>query len=160
MISRRQIIGMTLGISGYAAFTSCNGHPEMTLPDDKAAIDETRAQVFAAYRLGDVDGMMNFFHPEVIQIPAFERVLDGKEAVEANYRAILSRFDAALKDTLENMSIGGDMASTHGLYELVLTPRDGGAAVRRKGRYMVIMKQWDASPTGWSTFRELVQPAE
>ncbi|MEM7571178.1 MAG: nuclear transport factor 2 family protein [Pseudomonadota bacterium] len=126
--------------------------------NDKAAIEETRACVFEAYCAGNLDTMMAYFHPDVVQIPAFDKILDGKEAVRANYAAALALFDIHITDALENMAISADMASTHGTYEVVLTPKAGGPAMRRAGRYMVIMKRWAQSPTGWSTFRELVQP--
>ncbi|MEM7568480.1 MAG: DUF4440 domain-containing protein [Pseudomonadota bacterium] len=131
----------------------------MSLSDDVAAIEETRRRVFSAYKAGDLATMMAYFHPDVIQIPAFDKVLDGKAAVEANYAAALAHFQITMTDALENLSISADMASTHGTYDIVLTPKAGGAAMQRSGRYMVIMKRWAESPTGWSTFRELVQPA-
>lgn len=127
---------------------------------DVAAIEETRAIVFAAYKAGDLDTMMLHFHPDVIQIPSYEKQLIGKDAVRANYAAALEMFDIVLSDHLEDMHIDGDIASTHGLYTVTLTPKGGGAALSRSGRYMVLMKRWKASPTGWSTFRELVQPAD
>ncbi|MEM6681409.1 MAG: nuclear transport factor 2 family protein [Pseudomonadota bacterium] len=126
--------------------------------DDKAAIDETRARVFAAYNAGDLDTMMGYFHPDVVQIPSFDVILDGKAAVRANYAAALSRFVVHISDQLENLYIDGDIAGTHGRYTVTLSPHDGGAPISRSGRYMVIMKRWSESPTGWSTFRELVQP--
>lgn len=126
---------------------------------DKAALEATRSTVFAAYKVGDLDTMMDHFHPDVIQIPNYETLLHGKDAVRANYAAALSRFEVLMTDTLEDMFIDGDMATTHGRYDIVLTPKEGGEPMARSGRYMVIMKRWSGSPTGWSTFRELVQPA-
>lgn len=126
---------------------------------DIALIEDTRAAVFAAYRAGHLDVMMQHFHPEVIQIPAYDKVLVGKEAVRANYAAALSLFKIDMTDDLENMAVDGNMATTHGLYKVVLTPKAGGEGMERTGRYMVLMRRWADSPTGWSTFRELVQPS-
>lgn len=137
--------------------TTCDG-PIMTA-SDKDAIDETRRRVFEAYRAGDLETMMAYFHPDVIQIPAFDKLLVGKEAVRANYAAALALFQIDIRDDLENMAIAQDMASTHGTYEVTLTHKERAIApMRRHGRYMVVMRRWDQSPTGWSTFRELVQP--
>lgn len=127
---------------------------------DITAIEETRDTVFAAYRAGQLDVMMQHFHPAVIQIPAYDKVLIGKEAVRANYAAALSLFKIDITDDLENMDVAGDMATTHGLYKVSLIPKAGGQGLERTGRYMVIMRRWAESPTGWSTFRELVQPSD
>jgi len=125
---------------------------------DQAAIEETRQRVFTAYNAGDLETMMAYFHPDVVQIPRYDLILEGKEAVRANYAGALSQFVIHISDTLENLYIDGDIAGTHGRYTVTLTPKGGGSEVSRSGRYMVIMKRWKESPTGWSTFRELVQP--
>jgi len=136
----------------------CTAYGSDMTTDDKAAIEETRRIVFAAYKAGDLDTMMAHFHPDVIQIPSYDKVLTGKADVRANYAAALSLFTIELNDSLEDLYIDGDIAGTHGLYTVTLTPKDGGPVMRRSGRYMVIMKRWPESPTGWSTYRELVQP--
>ena len=126
---------------------------------DLDAIAATRRAVFSAYRRGDVETMMAHFHPDVIQIPAFDKVLVGIDAVRANYEAALALFDIVLKDALENMEVAGDVATSHGTYTVTLTPKSGAAAIQRAGRYLVLMRRHAASPTGWATWRELVQPA-
>jgi ketosteroid isomerase-like protein len=148
-----------MGIICLFMLAGCKVMPETPIEDDQQAIEETRERVFTAYKAGDLDTMMVHFHPDVIQIPSYDKALIGKERVRANYAAALEMFDIVISDDLENMYIDGDVATTHGLYTVTLTPKAGGEPMQRSGRYMVIMKRWAGSPTGWSTFRELVQPA-
>ena len=93
---------------------------------DREAVMATRNAVYTAYKRGDVDAMLAHFHPEVIQIPAFDKVLVGIDAVRTNYEAALALFDIVLEDELENVEIVGDICSMHGTYTVTLTPKDGG----------------------------------
>lgn len=131
----------------------------MSQSDDEAGILQTRDTVFGAYNVGDVDMMIRHFHPDVIQIPAFDKKLAGRAAVEANYRNTVSLFQVTISDEIEDVSVVGDLATMVGTYRISLTPRAGGQAIARSGRYMVVMRRWGDSPTGWAMFRELAQAA-
>lgn len=158
-VTRFLSLVLYMGIISLFTLAGCKVTQETHNKDDQLAIEETRTRVFTAYKAGDLETMMAYFHPDVIQIPSYDKLLIGKERVQANYAAALSMFDIVISDDLEDMHIDGDVATTHGLYTVTLTPKAGGEPMQRSGRYMVIMKRWAGSPTGWSTFRELVQPA-
>ena len=137
-------------------------------------VEETRARYFAAYRAGDVDAMMRFMTDQtVLNTPLGDQ--RGRAAIRERYTRQFAANRVVFDDRPEEIEAGQTYAFIRGRYTVtvipkvaevaevaeVATPAAQTAAVqpaRRSGRYLVVLKRSDATPTGWAIHRELVQP--
>ncbi|MEM8987819.1 MAG: DUF4440 domain-containing protein [Pseudomonadota bacterium] len=144
---------VALTVSLLAAGAAIAGEAE-----DRAAVERTIEAVLAAFADSDVDRLVAHFHPGVVQIPSYDKILVNRQAAEDNYRAAFARakFDFVEND-IENLEVLDDTAVYHARYRLKISPLNGAEPSYRSGRYMIVMVRHADSPTGWATYRELVQ---
>jgi ketosteroid isomerase-like protein len=130
-----------------------------TETQDEAGLRKTREGIGAAFARGDVAGVMAYHHPEVRKALAYDRVLDGADAVAADLRASFAQVRIEfIENHLESLVIEGDVAIEQARFAVRVTPRDGGAPNIFRGRAQVVYVRYAPSPSGWASLRELVQP--
>jgi ketosteroid isomerase-like protein len=127
---------------------------------DKAAIDKTSEAVRAAFARGDVPAILSYHHPDVTKALAYDKLLVGRSALEADLRSTFENYTLEfLQNDVELLSIHGNIATEQILFSVKGTPKKGGAPFLFKGRTMLVLVRYNKSPTGWATLREIVQPA-
>lgn len=127
---------------------------------DYAALERTGVMIRAAFARGDVDAVMACHNPAVEKSFGPDSRLVGKAAVAANLAETLAtnRLEF-LYSNVESMLINGDVAVEQSVFAIKGTPKAGGAAWTFRGRTQVVYLRDPSTPCGWSTIRELVQPA-
>lgn len=127
---------------------------------DRAAIEKTNEAVRGAFARGDIPAILAFHHPDVTKALAYDRYLVGRSALEDDLRSTFENYSLEfLQNDVEILSIHGDIATEQILFSVKGTPKKGAAPFLFKGRTMLILVRYDKSPTGWTTLREIVQPA-
>ena len=167
----QRLLPLTVALAGSAAFAvggrarPDDGAAALWLTDrrgDSAAVVATGDSIRAAFGRADVTAAMAYHHPRVVKaFNVADSVLDGREVVAANLRATLARVQLAfVENRVERLLVEGDMAVELTRFAIRGTPRragDGAPFVFR-GRTMVVYVRSPASPTGWASIRELIQP--
>ena len=115
----------------------------------------------AAFERGDVDAILSYHHPDVVKALAFNRLVNGREALRADLTGTLSRYKLEWQENnVESLLIHGDTAIEQTVFVIKGTPKDGGAPFIAKGRAQIVYIRYDKSPSGWATIREIIQPAQ
>ncbi|WP_433964897.1 YybH family protein [Tunturiibacter gelidiferens] len=129
-------------------------------PDQKESLRKTGAAIRSAFAKGDVDEILAYHHPEVIKALSYQNYIVGIDALRAN---LLGTFQAVklefIENTPETTLFHDGTAAEMSLFTIKSTPKAGGAPAVVKGRSMVVYIVHPASPTGWASIRETVQPA-
>ncbi len=131
------------------------------IASDEAALRQTMADIAAAFAHGDVDAVMACHHPDVEKALAYKKHLIGREAVKADlagtFRAFRLEF---VEHDVESLVFHGDSAIEMTRFAVRGAPKTPeGKPFLFRGRAMVVYVRYAASPTGWASIREVVQPA-
>ena len=127
---------------------------------DRNALQKTSEAIRAAFAKGDVATAMEYHHPDVVKALAFDKHLNGRDAVAADLRGTLQHFNLEFVDNeVESLLIEGNLAVEQTLFAIKGTPKGGGESFVFKGRAMVVYVRYKKSPTGWASIREMIQPA-
>jgi ketosteroid isomerase-like protein len=127
---------------------------------DRESLQKTSEAIRAAFARGDVEAIMAYHHPDVIKALASDKYLIGGAAVKADVAGTLQRFHLEwVENRGESLLVQGDTAVEMTAFAIQGTPRDGGQPFVFKGRAMVVYVRYKGSPTGWTSIREVVQPA-
>ena len=148
-----------LSLAAVLAATAPNNSEEAREANDRAVLAKMRVDIGRAFAQGDVAAIMAC-HAEAVE-KSFESGsrLVGKAAVEESLRATLSQNRVVFRSNeLESLLIRGDVAVEVARFVIEGTPKAGGEPWRFVGRTQVVYLRDPASPCGWSTIRELVQP--
>jgi ketosteroid isomerase-like protein len=128
---------------------------------DRDALQRTSVAIRAAFARSDVAGILEYHHPDVVKALAYNKFLNGREALRADLRETLSHVKLEWQENnVESLLIHGDAAVEMTTFEIKGTPKDGGQPFIFKGRAMVVYVRYAKSPTGWASIREVVQPAK
>jgi ketosteroid isomerase-like protein len=124
------------------------------------ALQKTSEAIRAAFAKGDVAAAMEYHHPDVVKALAFNKRLNGRDAVAADLSGTLQLFNLEfVANQVESLLIEGNTAVEQTLFAIKGTPKGGGEPFVVKGRAMVVYVRYKESPTGWASIREMIQPA-
>jgi ketosteroid isomerase-like protein len=130
--------------------------------DKKPATDvltPLRDHLGRAFAAGDVAGVMACHDDKVEKSFGPGSRLVGKAAVEASLRdSFQTNRVEFISNEVESMLVHGDVAVEQSKFAIRGTPKAGGEPWVFRGRSQVVYIRNPASPCGWSTIRELVQP--
>ena len=80
--------------------------------------------------------------------------------MEADLKGTFQNFKLDFKkNEVESLLIQGNTAIEQTLFTIEGTPKNGSKPFIFKGRAMVVYTRYKASPTGWASIREIIQPA-
>lgn len=148
----------TLGVLMFAAGCALPRH-SVASPSAREGLAATSVAIRAAFARGDVDGIMAYHHPDVVKALSAGPLLEGSAAVRANLVATLGEFRLEfVENRTESLVIAGETATELAAFTIRGTPKAGGAPFVSRGRAMVVYVRSSASPTGWASIRELIQP--
>jgi uncharacterized protein (TIGR02246 family) len=91
---------------------------------DIQAIKDIVADTEAAINTSDIDKFMSFCADDVVEIPANEPALIGKEAVRSFIQQLMDESILQEEDIVKTVHISGDLAVAHILWSATVTPKD------------------------------------
>jgi uncharacterized protein (TIGR02246 family) len=114
--------------------------------DDVRAIRELTEAWIAAVRAKDLERLLSMITDDAVFLSASLGPIRGKDMVAALYRESFAKYDIDQTSVFEEIEVTGDWAYAWGTDVLTLTPRDGGAQVRRRGYGLsILQRQADGS---------------
>ena len=120
----------------------------------RQAIDAAAARFTNAFKRGDADSLMTLYTSNAVQLnpnfPAWEGAAAIKQAF-ANFFNAMTVSDASF--TTHDIVIAGNKAIERGSYAMRLKPKNGGAEVADRGKYVTT---WERQPDGsWKIIRDI-----
>lgn len=113
---------------------------------DVAQINELWKEYAAAASDGDIDRWIALWIEDGIQLPPGAARRAGKETIRAEMQPLFDLFDMQMVINPDEVQALGDQAYSHGLFEFVMTPKEGGDSTEAKGKFLTILqKQIDGS---------------
>jgi ketosteroid isomerase-like protein len=126
---------------------------------DRIALRKTLDGLKDGFARGDLDAVMAYHHPDVIKALAYDKLLVGRDALKADMAGTFKAFRLEfVSDEIESFVVIGDLAIEQSRFVIRGTPRAGGEPFLFRGRSQVIYRRYAASPSGWASFREIIQP--
>ena len=121
----------------------------------RAAVEDIFATYSAANMNKDVDGWIALWDEEGIKMSPNIHSIVGKEAIrEFKHRKSQSPDDLEQIIKAEDTQLAGDFGFAHGTYFVSVTPKGGGEAKTKEGKFLTIFKkQADGS---WKIYRDSV----
>lgn len=127
--------------------------------DDLYAIHWARTELREGINLGDARRLLGVADPELVIYcdgRHSEFCEGGMEALQVRLEDFFKRFTTELVPIVFEIRLKGDVACSHGLHDLTLTPNDGSAPIYRKNRYMDV---WRKSKEGeWKLWMYIDNP--
>lgn len=128
--------------------------------EERESLKQTGDRIRAAFAKGDLDGILALHHPDVIKALAYNRYLVGIDALRQDLHETLQAFALEFtENTVESTLFHTGTAVETSLFAIQGNPKTEGTPFLFKGRSMVVYVRYSASPTGWASIREIVQPA-
>jgi ketosteroid isomerase-like protein len=136
------------------------GNPLQGTPEERRSIGKTGEAIRSAFAKGDVEEILAYHHPEVIKALAYQNYIVGIKALKANLLDTFRSFKLEfLENTPETILFHEGTAVEMSLFSIRSIPKASGPPSIFKGRSMVVYVEYPASPTGWASIRETIQPA-
>jgi uncharacterized protein (TIGR02246 family) len=109
------------------------------MPDDERAIRELVQTWLAASQKGDLQTVLGLMADDVIFMLPGQNPF-GKEAFAASFKGLKGvRFE--MSSDIKEIKVLADWAYLRNYLEVTMTPRDGGASVRRSGYTLTILRK-------------------
>ncbi len=122
-----------------------------TSAEDEAALRASGDNFLAAWNAADVAALGSLLADDAIEMPPDGPALRGRDAIMQGMRDYFEQFTATQTAETDEISIHGDIAVLHGTWTVTETPRAGGEAQTRSGKWMDVQRrQADGS---WKTWR-------
>lgn len=127
---------------------------------DRDSLQQTSIAIRAAFSRGDVNGILLYHHPDVTKALDYKSYQQGVESLRPGLKGTLEAYHLEFAENkIESLYINGDTAVEQTLFTIKGIPKDKGSPFVFKGRSMIVYVRYKASPTGWATLREMIQPA-
>jgi len=114
--------------------------------DDTYAIRLAKTKLRDAYSEGDVDGVLSVFGDAYSDMSAGLASFYGREAravLKYRLKELFTSYKARLAVTIISIRVNGPWAFDWGWHQLTLVPKQGGAPIVTRGRYLEI---WQKDP--------------
>src|SRR5260370_26646146 len=113
---------------------------------DRDSLQKTSLAIRAAFARGDVEGILKYHHPSVVKALAYNKLLNGREALRADLTETLGHLKLEWQENnVESTLIQGDLAVELTAFAIKGTPKDGSQPFVFKGRAMVVYVRWKES---------------
>ena len=117
-----------------------NAHTEPAGESDERAIRNLIATWLAASKAGDTDQVLSLMADDVVFLVPGRPPMRGKAEFAASQKA-LGQFTIDAKSEVQEVKVFEDWAYSWTQLTVVLTPRNGGAAVVRSGPTLSILRK-------------------
>jgi hypothetical protein len=129
-------------------------------PGQRESLRKTGDAIRSAFAKGDVDEILAYHHPEVIKALAYQNYIVGIAALKKDLLSTFRSFKLEfLENTPETILFHEGTAVEMSLFSIQSVSKTGGLPTIFKGRSMVVYVEHSASPTGWASIRETIQPS-
>ncbi len=98
------------------------------------------AEFASAASHGNAEGMVAFYADDAVLMPPGAPAMRGKDAIRQFWTGFtgMGAIDAVL--TTDDVMESGNLAVESGRFELSITPKGGGAAIKDSGKYIVVWR--------------------
>ena len=138
---------VAIGVLFPAFLTAaCDSANTSDLAADRRAIAAATAQFQAAENAGSVDQFRGFFTDDLVMMGPNEPLVIGGDSVAGLMRVFHGKYGVQVKYDSQEIVVFGDWAFDRGTERYTLTPKAGGAPIRKSGNYLyVYQRQGDGS---------------
>jgi len=165
-MNRRQLFTAACCAAPSVLFSTGEAQPKPSAnhfqgsPEQRNSLRKTGEAIRSAFAKGDVKEILAYHHPEVIKALAYQNYIVGIEALKADLLGTFRSFRLEfLENTPETILFNQGTAVEMSLFTIQSVSKTGGPPAIFKGRSMVVYVEYPASPTGWASIRETIQPA-
>lgn len=112
--------------------------------DDLYAINVAKTEFREGYNLGDAARILAAADPDLVNFSSEQPSGFGKSGLDdlaIRLEKLFEQFAVKLAVIVVEISIKGDLAYDYGWHELTLTPKNGGATIYRRDRYVDIWRK-------------------
>lgn len=117
---------------------------------DEEAIRKLIATWLSASKAGDTEKVLSLMADDVVLLVPGRPPMRGKSAF-ASGQSALSEFSIEATSEIQEIKVFGDWAYCWTALTVVVTPRKGGAAVKRSGNTLSILRKENGA---WLLFRD------
>ncbi len=110
---------------------------------DEQAIREVVAAWMMATAAGDVSQLRPLMAEDVVFLTPGQAPMRGRDAFVAGFQAALQHVRIQPSGEVLEITVTGDWAYSVAHLSVTVTPRDGGAAVRRRGHTLTVFRKED-----------------
>ena len=120
----------------------------------RQAIDVGVARFTSAFKHGDADSLIALYAPNAVQLNPNMPALEGPAAIKQAFTGFFSAMTVAdMSLTTHDIIIAGNKAIERGSYAMRLKPKNGGAEIADRGKYVTT---WERQPDGsWKIVRDI-----
>jgi len=111
------------------------------MSDDELAIRELIANWNRATSVGDAAPLMKLMAEDVVFLTPGHPPMRGRDGFQAAFQAALKRFRIDPVSEVQEIQIAGDLAYCWTYITVTMTPINGGAAARRSGDTLTILRK-------------------
>lgn len=117
--------------------------------NDVYAINVAKTEFREAYETGDVERLLAVFDADGFTDMSHQHASNYGAGANAGLReraaSLFSEYSVKLSVIIIDVVVQGSMAHDYGWHEFTLTPRGGGAPIRKRERYF---EMWTKKPSG------------
>ncbi len=122
---------------------------------DRQAIAAATAQFQAAENAGSVDQFRSHFADDLVMMAPNKPPVTGGDSVAALMREFHDAFAVQVEYNSQEIVVFGDWAFDRGTERYTLTPKAGGAPIRKSGNYLYVYQRqedgsWKQSRVIWN----------
>jgi uncharacterized protein (TIGR02246 family) len=146
----------TIGVLVSAFLTAgCDSATRSDPAADRQAIAAATIQFQAAENAGSVDQFRGFFADDLVMMGPNEPVVIGADSVAALMRVFHHTYAVQVEYNSQEIVVFGDWAFDRGTERYTLTPKAGGAPIRKSGNYLYLYERqedgsWKQSRVMWN----------
>lgn len=116
--------------------------------DTKQKIEKMNKEMAQAMIAGDHEKNLQFYTDDVVSLPSYEKMLNGKDAIKTSMQE-MEKSEWKIKDfNFETVSVetNGNMVTEIGKYKMEMSKKNTAEAMKDEGKYLTIWeKQADGS---------------
>jgi uncharacterized protein (TIGR02246 family) len=108
---------------------------------DETAIHALWQEYAASATAGDLDRWIALWSEEGIQLAPDAARRMGREVIRGEMKPLFDLFDTEMAVYPDEIQVLGEQAYTHGTYEFVTRPKEGGDSTKVKGKFLTILRK-------------------
>jgi ketosteroid isomerase-like protein len=112
--------------------------------DDLYAINAAKTEFRECFDLGDASRLLAIADPDLVSFSdgaPSEFGESGLEVLKTRLGDLFERFTVKLVIVVIEIRLQGDIAYDYGWHDFILTPKDDGAAIHRRDRYLDVWRK-------------------
>lgn len=108
---------------------------------DEAAIQALWQEYATSATAGDLDRWITLWSEEGIQLAPDAARRMGRGVIRREMKPLFDLFDTEMAVYPDEIQVLGEQAYTHGTYEFVTRPKEGGDSTEVRGKFLTILRK-------------------